>query len=398
MTTATVETHPALPELLADERRHHLRSRLLRWGLGLAVLGGTIAAAAVVYTGQAAPAPVFHTVPVVRGEVTHEVSATGRLEARGTVAVGPEISGRIATVPVDFNDHVRRGQVLARFDTAALGAQLDQAHANLQAARVALAEAELDAARTARERRRIQPLAGRGVVATAELDAAVDAELQAANHVKSARATLELQRANHALALTNVEHAELRAPIDGVVITRAVDPGQAVAAMLAAPELFVIAEDLARMRVIAAIDEADVGQVAVGQAARFTVDAFPDESFAAAVSELHSQPKITQDVVTYEAVLVVDNPGHRLRPGMTASVKVVTAHATDAIVVPNVALRFTPPGNTRSAAHGVWVEDTASVARFVPVTVDVTDGTRCAVRGALRSDEAVLVGVGKAGE
>lgn len=398
MTTATVENHPALPELLADERRHHLRGRLLRWGLGLAFLGATIAAGVVVYTRQAAPAPVFHTEPVVRGEVTHEVSATGRLEARGTVAVGPEISGRIATVAVDFNDHVRRGQVLARFDTAALGAQLDQAHANLQAARVALAEAELDAARTARERRRIQPLEGRGVVATAELDAAVDAELRAANHVKSARAALELQRANHALALTNVEHAEIRAPIDGVVITRAVDPGQAVAAMLAAPELFVIAEDLARMRVIAAIDEADVGQVAVGQAARFTVDAFPDESFAAAVSELHSQPKITQDVVTYEAVLVVDNPGHRLRPGMTASVKVVTAHATDAIVVPNVALRFTPPGNTRSAAHGVWVEDTASIARFVPVTVDVTDGTRSAVRGALRSDEAVLVGVGKAGE
>lgn len=398
MTTATADAHPGLPEILAEERHHRIRGRVLRWVLGLAAAAAATAAGITLLTRPGAPTMVFHGEPVVRGEVTHEVSATGRLEARGTVAVGPEISGRIASVEVDFNDHVHRGQVLARFDTAALKAQLDQAHATLQTARVALHEARNDATRTDRERRRIEPLHARGIVAGAELDAAVDGDLQAQDRVKEARAQLDLQRANHALALTNLEHAEIRAPIDGVVITRAVDPGQAVAAMLQAPDLFVIAQDLARMRVIAAIDEADVGQITVGQTGRFTVDAFPEQAFAAVLSELHSAAKVIQDVVTYEAVLVVDNPEHRLRPGMTASVKIVTGHASDALVVPNAALRFTPPGRTRSASHGVWLADEEELTRFVPVRVTVSDGLRSAVLGALHPGDEVLVGVGKAAQ
>jgi HlyD family secretion protein len=177
-----------------------------------------------------------------------------------------------------------------------------------------------------------------------------------------------------------------------VVITRAVDPGQAVAAALQAPELFVLAEDLDSMRVIAAIDEADVGRVAPGQPAHFTVDAYPDEQFAADVFELHSAPIITQDVVTYEAVLTVANPGRRLRPGMTASVKVVTARAVGAVVVPNAALRFTPPGAPRPAHRGVWTTEAAAGLRFVPVELVVDDGTRSAVRGALHPGDTVVVG------
>lgn len=396
MPTATAPTHPGLPEILADERRHHLRTRVLRWGVGLTALAATITAGVVWQARPAGPATALTAEAVVRGDVTHEVSATGRLEARGTVGVGPEISGRIARVEVDFNDHVKRGQVLARFDTAGLHAQLDQAHANLQTARVALDEAEQDATRATRERKRLAPLHAGGMVASVEFDAAVDDELQAADRVKRARAQVELQRANHALARTNLDHAEIRAPIDGVVITRAVDPGQAVAAMLQAPDLFVIAEDLARMRVIAAIDEADIGQIRVGQSAHFTVDAFPEQTFVAALSELHSAPKITQDVVTYEAVLVLDNPDHRLRPGMTASVKIVAGHASAALLVPNAALRFTPPGRTRGREHGVWLADPGALPRFVPVHVAVSDGLRSAVQGDLHVGDPVLIGVGKA--
>ncbi len=396
MTTTTADPHPGLPELLADERRQRVRGRVLRWGLGLAALAGLTTAGLLLYGRPAASDMVFHGEAVSRGEVTHEVSATGRLEARGTVAVGAEISGRIVSVEVDFNDHVRRGQVLARFDSAALHAQEDQAHANLQTARVALDEAALDATRTTRERRRIEPLHARGMVSDAEFDAAKDAELQAADRVKRARAQVELQRANHTLAQTNRDRAELRAPIDGVVITRAVDPGQVVAATLAAPELFVIAEDLAKMRVIAAIDEADVGQIRVGQAAHFTVDAFPEQRFAATLRELHSAPKMTQDVVTYEAILLVENPEHHLRPGMTASVKIVSGHASDAIVVPNAALRFTPPGRSRGAAHGVFLADPEELTRFVPVHVEVSDGLRSAIRGAVHVGDTVLLGVDKA--
>jgi HlyD family secretion protein len=195
MTTTTLDTHPGLPEILAEERRHRARGRALRWGLALAA-GAALAAAAALLGGRdVGPAPALRVEAVTRGDVVHEVSATGRLEARGTVSVGPEISGRIAAVDVDFNDHVRRGQVLARFDTAALQAQLDLARANLRTAGVALRRAELDAARTERERRRVEPLRAGGMVAAAELDAAVDAELQAAELLRSARAQVELQRA-----------------------------------------------------------------------------------------------------------------------------------------------------------------------------------------------------------
>lgn len=390
MTTATVEHRPSLPEILTEERRHRVTRRLVGLGLGLALVAATIAAVMLLRERPAASAAGFRVEPVTRGDVTHEVSATGRLEARTTVSVGPEISGRIVAVAVDFNDHVRRGQVLARFDTSALRAQLDAARASVRVARVAVDSAELAASRTSRELRRITPLRDLGMATAAEYDATADAEREAAEQVMGARARLRLEHASLALAQTNLDHAEIRAPIDGVVITRAVDPGQAVAATLQSPELFVIAEDLGRMRVIADIDEADVGQVSVGQPAYFTVDAFADQTFTAVLDELRAAPTITQDVVTYQAVLTVDNPEHRLLPGMTASVKVITGEARQALVVPNAALRFTPPGQTRTT-HGVWVMGDPE-PRFVALATLVTDGTRSAVQGELDAGDAVVVG------
>lgn len=394
MTAASAEHRAELPAILAEERRHRVVRRAVGWGLGLAVVAALTVTGVLLRGRHAAAGTVLRAEPVGLGDVVHEVSATGRIEARGTVSVGPEISGRIVAVEVDFNDRVRRGQVLARFDTSALRAQLDEVEASLRSARVALHSAELAAARTRREFDRVAPLRAQGMVSEEEYDAAQDADRQAVEQVEAARATLALQQASRALARTNLEHAEIRAPIDGVVITRAVDPGQAVAAALQSPELFVIAEDLGKMRVTADIDEADVGQVAVGQAAHFTVDAFPDQTFVAALTELHSAPKVTQDVVTYEAALAVENPEHHLLPGMTASVKVVTGTAHQAMVVPNAALRFTPTGHSRPAAHGVWVAGESP--RFVAVEAMVTDGTRTAVRGELQVGDKVLVGEGEA--
>jgi len=392
VTSATLERRPTLPDLLVEEQRHRSTRRIVLWGLGLALAAA--ATVAVVWTyDRPTASPVWRREAVVIGDVMHEVSATGRLEARGTVSVGPESSGRVAAVEVDFNDHVHRGQVLARLDTSALRAQRDEARAAVSAARVAVHAAELTADQAARRQQRVAPLHGQGMASDEENDAADDGARQAAEDIAGARARLAQAVAGLALAQTNLDHGEIRAPIDGVVVTRAVDPGQAVAAALQSPELFVIAEDLGKMRVVADIDEADVGQVAVGQPARFTVDAFAGETFAAAVTELHTAPRITQDVVTYEAILSVDNPGHRLLPGMTASVKIVTRAVQGALVVPNAALRWSPPGPP-SAHHGVWLVDDAGQPRPVELAVDVTDGSVSAVRGALQPGDQVIVGGG----
>jgi len=392
VTTSALEQHrPGLPEILAEERHRRVSRRVLGWTLGLGLVAASVAAVLLLRQPPAAAGSGLRVESVVRGDVIHEVSATGRLEARGTVSVGPEISGRIVEVAVDFNDRVRRGQVLARFDTAGLRDQHAVARAGVSSARVSLHSAELTLEQATRDLHRVEPLYDQGMATAADRDAAADAVRQATEQVAGARARLTLEHANLSLAQTNLDHGEIRAPIDGVVITRSIDPGQAVAAALQSPELFVIAEDLAKMRVIADIDEADVGHIAVGQTARFTVDAFSGQSFAASLTELHTAPKVVQDVVTYEAVLTVENPEHHLLPGMTASVKIVTGEVHDALVVPNAALRFTPPGQAQ-AGHGVWVAVDGGPPRFVAVDAQVTDGTRSAVRGELQAGDRVIVG------
>ena len=384
---------PELSQILAQEDRRRRRRVWLRWGLLAGLAGGAVAAVLYWRPHADATGPHYRSASVVRGQVVHEVSATGRIAARSTVSVGAEISGRIATVEVDYNDVVRKGQVLARFDTASLHAQLDQSRASLRAARVAVEEAGLAATRAHRERLRTDELFARGAMSATERDDAATADDQAAAQVLSARAQVALQRASYELASTNNHRAEIHAPIDGVVLSRAVEPGQTVAASLQAPVLFVLAEDLVKMQVVAAIDEADVGQVAPGQVAHFTVDAFPDQRFEASVTELRNSPVITQNVVTYEAILVVENPEHKLRPGMTASVKVITASERDALLVPNSALRFTPTGATPAepGTHVVWLQDPGQAPRRVTVVLGVSDGIHTSVRGELAADAEVLI-------
>lgn len=387
------QARPELSQILSQENRRRVRRRWLRWGLLAGLVGGVIAAVLIWRPRGDATTPRYRSAALARGEIVHEVSATGRIEARSTVSVGAEISGRIATVEVDYNDVVRKGQVLARFDTASLHAQLDQSRASLQAARVAVEEAVLAATQAHRERLRSDALFAQGALSMTERDASVTADDQAAAQVHSARAQVALQHASYELANTNRHRAEIYAPIDGVVLSRAVDPGQTVAASFQAPVLFVLAEDLLKMQVVAAIDEADVGQVEARQTAHFTVDAFPEQRFEAVVMEVRNSPVITQNVVTYEAILAVENPEHKLRPGMTASVKVITASERDALLVPNAALRFTPGGAAPVApgTHGVWVQDEGQVPRRVPVEVGVSDGIHTSVRGDLAAGVEVLI-------
>lgn len=404
--TSTPAPHPApahdLAALIAAESVRHRRRRLALW-LGVPLLLAALVTAGVLLRPHPpSPAERFRSAPLGRGPVIRQVSPTGRLEARVTVEVGAELSGRITEVLVDYNATVTKGQILARLDPAALSAQVEQSTASRHAAATALKEARLDVADAERRLAREEQLAAAGADSQENLENARSAVKMARAHVEAAAAQVELQRASARLAKTNLDHTVIRSPIDGVVISRDIDVGQTVAATLQAPVLFTLAEDLRKMRLIAAIDEADIGQVEPGQRATFTVDAFPGATFQAAVTEVRRAPKLTQNVVTYETVLDVDNPDGRLKPGMTASVKIDTAAVADALHAPNAALRFTPPAEASAAAPtsagpAVWTLDGERPQRH-PVTAGISDGRLTVISGeGLVSGQEVLIGLTPAG-
>lgn len=396
---ATHPVHPPLREVIDHEQSAHRRRIAVRVIVGVLVI---VAVVVTVVLLRPKPIPLleqYRQGTVDRSDVVREVSATGRVEARTSVEVGAQVSGRLASVEVDFNDQVQRGQVLARFDTESLDAQAAQTSASVRAAQATLEQARADRTRAQRMLERSRTLHDKGIDSSETLENLQSAKAVADAAVRSAAAQLELQQANAQVAETNLGYAEVRSPIDGVVISRNVDAGQTVAAAFQTPVLFVIAEDLVAMKVVASIDEADMGEVKPGQVATFTVDAYPDRTFDAVVTELRSAAKVVQNVVTYEAVLEVDNPQRELRPGMTASVKVRTAEADAALHVPNAALRFTPPGREQERKNNtVWVlrDDELLPLRVVP---GISDGvvTQIDDDGTLRPDDQVLVDLTTAG-
>ncbi|MEO8257309.1 MAG: efflux RND transporter periplasmic adaptor subunit [Acidobacteriota bacterium] len=377
--------------LIERERQRRHRRHLTWW---LALGGIPIALAGAWIALRPGPVPVaarFRMQAVSQGDLVREVRATGRIEAVTTVQVGAEISGRIATVEVDYNARVKAGQVLARFDRAALGAQLAQTAATLAAARAALEQARTDRERTAGDLARAEQLHARAILADADYRTAVATARLNEQRVTAAEAQLAAQQAAYTVARTNLDHTVIRAPIDGVVITRNIDPGQTVASMLQTPVLFTVAADLRQMRVVAAVDEADIGELAVAQPVSFTVDAYPDRVFHGLLTEVRNSPVVVQDVVTYGAVVGIDNHDLALKPGMTASVRVQTASAAHVLRVPNAALRFTPPGQTGRDAPGVWVLEGGAVHRVV-VQPGISDGESTVIApGGLAVGAQVIV-------
>lgn len=288
--------------------------------------------------------PSWRTDEVTRGDVVESVTATGEVGALVTVSVGTQVSGTVARLHVDFNAPVRKGQLLAELDPrlfrAALAradAALAAAEADVEKARVQLADAQRTFDRTAR-------LVDKSLVAQADQDSALALRDGAAASVKGSVARVQLARAERETAVTNVALCRVTSPIDGVVISRAIDVGQTVAASLQSPTLFTIANDLTRMQILANIDEADIGKVEPGLETHFTVEAFPGQPFAGRIREVRPAPQTVQSVVTYAAVIDAPNPDRRLRPGMTASVGIVTARREAVLRLPNTALRFKPDG------------------------------------------------------
>ncbi len=286
--------------------------------------------------------PDVSTVTLARGDVVDTVGATGALEAVTTVQVGSQVSGIIEELNADFNSIVRAGDVIARLEPSLFETQVEQGRANLarseadvERLRVALEDAETQLARS-------EDLSSRQLISTTELEAAQVAVRSAAAQVKSADASVIQSRASLNQNEVNLGHTVITAPIDGIVIARQVDAGQTVAAGMSAPELFIIAEDLTKMQVIANIDESDVGRIRRGQPVTFTVDAYAAEEFEGTVSQIRLEPVVVQNVVTYATVIDVPNNELKLKPGMTATVTLEIARAESVLRVPNAALRFRP--------------------------------------------------------
>ncbi len=336
-----------------------------------------------------AAASEFFTAPIDRGPVRNVVNATGTVQAVVTVQVGSQVSGQIQALYADFNSVVKRGQLLAKIDPRNFEAQLLNARANLaaaearvrtveaelntQRANLAAAEANLEAARVAMENatlilRRYTELAQGGVLAQNEYDTAkanadsararynqaraaveqVKAQIRATEaQLEQAKAQVEQARAEVNRAQVNLEYTNIYSPVDGVVISRNVDVGQTVAASLQAPTLFVIANDLTKMQVHANVDEADIGKISEAVDVRFTVDAYPNETFVGRIQEIRLNPQTVQNVVTYSVIIAVENPDLKLKPGMTANITITVDQRENVVRVPNAALRYLPPGVTR---------------------------------------------------
>ncbi|AWB47489.1 efflux RND transporter periplasmic adaptor subunit [Gemmobacter aquarius] len=320
----------------------------------IAVAAFILLAGAAWWIGRqdAGPTVTYDSQPVIRGALTVTVTATGTVQPTTKVDLSSELSGTLVAVDADFNDRVTTGQTLARLDDTKTRAQVANATASVTAARARLRQAEATATETAETYKLQQQLEKRGITARRDF-ISTDAEFQRSQAaVEIARADLTVAEANLELAKADLENSVIRAPIDGIVLSRTAEVGQIVASSLNAPVLFTLAGDLSKMDLQVDIDEADIGRIAPGNEATFTVDAFPGRSFPARIAQVRYAPETTDNVVTYKAVLTVENPDGALRPGMTATATITVAKVADSLIVPNAALRYAPPQAARESRGG----------------------------------------------
>jgi len=399
------------------------------------LIAAPLAAAAVLGLGywglrDGARENPYVTAPVQKGEITQVVTATGTLQAVVTVQVGSQVSGTIAKLNADFNSKVKQGQVVAELDPDKFKASVDQAKANVVSAQANVAKAQVAVEDAKRTMERNQVLRKRDLVAQSDLDAAATAYDSAVAQLKVNNAQVELAKAALQQAAVDLNHTIIRSPVDGIVVSRNVDVGQTVAASLQAPVLFLIANDLSKMQVDTNVSEGDVGNVWTDQETIFTVDAYPTRRFQGKVLQVRNAPIMVQNVVTYDAVVGIDNKEMLLKPGMTANVEFLVSRKDDAIKVPNAALRFRPleerpqaqsapagdnagqqRGGSRPGGRGPGQrgggrprEGTVYVLRDqkaapVKVRLGITDGTSTEViADGLKEGEPVIVAMSSAGQ
>jgi HlyD family secretion protein len=336
------------PPSIASKRN----SNWIRRGVIVAVVLGILGVAWYGYQQRGSKsAAAFRTAKVERGDIRVTISATGSLKAISTVDVGSQISGQVVDVLVDFNDRVQKDQVIARIDPSTYQAQIAQGAASVSSARAGLATAQAGLRNAEADFNRKSRLAGQQLVARSDADLARAARDQARAQVAAAQAQINQQVASTQTSRLNLDRTVIRSPVNGVVLTRTIEPGQTVAASLQAPVLFQIAEDLSQMEIVLAIDEADIGQVKAGQGVSFSVDAFPERQFRGKVQQVRLSATNTSNVITYPVVVAVDNADQALLPGMTANAEIEVSRRDDVLRVSNAALRFKPADDDAAAAQ-----------------------------------------------
>lgn len=365
----------------------------------------------------------YKTAPLERRTISARITASGTLQARVTVQVGSQVSGRVLELFADFNSKVKKGDVVAKLDPQLFQASLEQARASFASTQANLAKATATKVDADRQFERAKTQRAEGLASQQEVDTAETAAAVAKAGIDAAKSQVEQARAQLNQDQVNLSLTVIKSPIDGVVISRSVDVGQTVAASLQAPVLFTIAEDLTKMHIEASVPESDVGRLAVGMLAEFTVDAFPGQRFRGSIAQVRNAAVTVQNVVTYTAIVAVDNPELKLRPGMTATVTIVTARKENVLAVPNAALRFKPAAAASSSGRGqgarpagsAWrqrgdgdggdrpdrktayrLEGTTPVA--VRLEVGISDGSYTELVGDALGDGAALIVEGPAGD
>jgi HlyD family secretion protein len=409
------------------------RRKAIAWFAAASVIG--LGGAGWWQLGDGAKEPPYVTTPAQRANITQVVSSTGTLQAVVTVQVGSQVSGTIEKLFADFNTKVKAGQIVAQLNQDKFRAAEDQARANLLAAQSNIEKSKVGVADTLRTLERNRQLRKKELMAQSDLDAAQAAYDAAVAQVEVNRAQAAQAQAALKQATVDLNNTVIRSPVDGLVISRNVDVGQTVAASLQAPTLFTIANELARMEVHTNVDEADVGNVKEGQEVTFTVDAFPSRRFRGRVHQVRNAPIVVQNVVTYVAVVRIDNKELLLKPGMTANVQFLVSRKEDVLTIPNMAMRFKPPeekeeaqellrreqsrtapkvgerrtsrqsaaggsgaagGGTRRARIYLLKDDKAQP---VEIQLGITDGSRTEIRsGDVKENDPVIIGMSSAAD
>ncbi len=387
--------------------------------LGVLALGLAIAGY-VFFNGERKAVVRYRTVPIERGTIVSLVTATGTINPITTIQVGSQVSGMIESLHADFNSKVTANQVVARIDPFPYQARRDQAVASLANAKAAYDKARIDLAQRRRELDRAKSLIGQQFISQNEVDVALTASEGAMAQLKVTEAAVKQAEAMLQAAELDLKYTVIRSPVDGVVISRLVEVGQRIAASFTIPMLFLIAEDVTKMQVDTNVSEADIGGIAEGKPASFTVDAYPGERFLGRVRQVRNAPINVQNVVTYDVVVEFENPNFRLKPGMTANVSIVVAMKENILKVPNAALRFTPPKTVRdetlsrkpSKGEGggrlaggatsepatrqlaIWKQAAEDTLERVPVEMGISDGAYAEVSSASISEgDEVIVGI-----
>jgi len=336
----------------------------------IALIGIIIAVGLFLILGLKNGASKYVTKDITRGTITEYVEASGTIKPINTIAVGTQVSGTVAAIYVDFNSQVKKGQLLAELDPSLFQSNVDQSKAKLSNAQAAYSKAMANLEYKRNNYQRYEHLYAKNYVSRDDVELARSNYLTAQADVAAARAEMNASQATLNNNLTNLGYSKITSPVDGTVISRAVDVGQTVAASFNTPTLFEVAEDLTKMQIETSVSEADIGKIKVGQDAEYTLDGYPNKTFRGNVTQVRLASTTTNNVVTYTVIISVDNSDGFAIPGMSANVSIITGQAKDVLVVDNKALKFSPADNKQKFDNqGVWI-----LKGNEPVRVDVELG------------------------